>query len=453
MRAICSQAVLVLAMAWSALAHAQSSAAPGGMPASAPGTEAASADADRGAFRIRAADDTWRASLPRDAKAATQAYLDRLPAPSVQRSNDYFEGGYWLQLWDFLVGLAFAALVLHGARSARVCDWAQRIGRRAFLRDALYGAAYALAGWVFSLPLTVYQGFVREHRYGMATQQLPAWLGDQLAALLVTIVMTALAVAVFYAVVRRSGERWWLWGTVASVALLALMVMIGPVFIDPLFNTYKAVEDGPAKEAVLAMARSNGVPVDNVYEFDASRQTTRVSANVSGLMGTAAIRLNDNLLRRASLPEIRAVMSHEIGHYVMNHLVKLMLQFGVLILIGFLFAQWAMKRLFERFGAAWGTRSVGDVASLPLLAAVFSVFMFFCTPLVNTIIRTQEVEADRFGLNLSREPHGFAEAMLKLAEYRKTDPGPAEEFIFFNHPSARNRIYDAMRWREAMNAP
>ncbi|MBX3605208.1 MAG: M48 family metallopeptidase [Piscinibacter sp.] len=453
MRALCTQAVLVLALAWSALAHAQSTAAPGGMPASAPAIETATADAGRVAFRIRPADDAWRVSLPRDAEAATQAYLDRLPADSVQRSNDYFEGGYWLQLWDFLIGLAFAALVLHGARSARVRDWAQRVGRRAFFRDALYGAVYALAGWVFSLPLTVYQGFVREHHYGMATQQFPAWMGEQFIALLVTIVMTAVAVGVLYAVIRRSGERWWLWGTVASVALLAVMVMIGPVFVDPLFNTYKAVEDGPVKETVLAMAHSNGVPADKVYEFDASRQTTRVSANVSGFMGTAAIRLNDNLLRRASLPEIRAVMSHEIGHYVMNHLVKMMLQFGVLILTGFLFAQWAMKRLFERFGTAWGTRSVGDVASLPLLAAAFSVFMFFCTPLVNTIIRTQEVEADRFGLNLSREPHGFAEAMLKLAEYRKVDPGPAEEFIFFHHPSARSRIHDAMRWREAMNTP
>ena len=238
-----------------------------------------------------------------------------------------------------------------------------------------------------------------------------------------------------------------------SVGLLTLMLLISPVWIDPLFNTYRPVENREVKSAVLAMAWADGVPVDNVYEFDASRQTTRVSANVSGIFGSAAVRLNDNLLRRTSLPEIRAVMAHELGHYVMNHVPKMLGQFGLLILVGFLFAQWAMRRLFTRHGAAWGVRSAADVASLPLLAATVSVFLFVATPVVNTIIRVQEVEADRFGLNLAREPHGFAEAILKLVEYRKGDPGVLEEIVFFNHPAARQRIFDAMRWREAMGTP
>ncbi|MFO1252758.1 MAG: M48 family metalloprotease, partial [Inhella sp.] len=173
----------------------------------------------------------------------------------------------------------------------------------------------------------------------------------------------------------------------------------------------------------------------------------------SGLGQSAQIRLNDNLLNRTSLPEIRAVMAHELGHYVLNHAPKMLMQFGLLILFGFLFSQWALRLLFARFGARWGTQSVGDVASLPLLAAVFSVFMLAATPVFNTIVRAQEIEADRFGLNLARDPHGFAEAMLKLADYRKPDPGALEELVFFHHPSARHRIHDAMRWREAMGMP
>ncbi len=404
-------------------------------------------------IKIAPVDDAWRASLPRDAAAATQAYLDRLPAAAVQRSDAYFEGRYWLELWEFLLGLGVAALMLHGHRAARVRDWAQRVGRKAFFRDALFGGVYAVAAWVLLLPLTVYQGFVRETAYGMSTQTLAAWSAEQGMGLIVDIVLTAVAAAVLYAVIRRTGERWWLWGTAAAISMLAVLVMLTPVFIDPLFNTYKPVEEGSIKSEVLRMAHANGVPASNVYEFDASRQSTKVSANVSGFLGTAAIRLNDNLLRRASLPEIRAVMSHEIGHYVMNHMVKMMLQFALLIMFGFLFCQWAMSKLFTRFGGAWGCHSVGDVASLPLLTAVFSVFMLVCTPIFNSIIRVQEVEADRFGLNLSREPHGFAEAMLKLAEYRKVNPGTVEEVVFFDHPSARNRIYDAMRWREAMGTP
>jgi STE24 endopeptidase len=201
------------------------------------------------------------------------------------------------------------------------------------------------------------------------------------------------------------------------------------------------------------MAHANGVPGDNIVEFDASRQTTRISANVTGLFGSASVRLNDNLLRRTSLPEIRAVMAHELGHYVMNHIAKMLMAFSLIVLLGFLAARWAMARLLAAHGERLGLRGVSDVASLPLFAAVFSVYMTLATPLINTVIRVQEVEADRFGLNLSRDPHGMAEVDLKLVEYRKPDPGPIEEFIFYDHPSPKFRIHDAMRWREAMGTP
>lgn len=126
---------------------------------------------------------------------------------------------------------------------------------------------------------------------------------------------------------------------------------------------------------------------------------------------------------------------------------------AVVLLGAFLFSKWLTDLLLARFGVRWGLQGVGDVASLPLLAAVFSIFMFFATPITNTLVRSQEIEADRFGLNLAREPHGAAEVDLKLTEYRKPDPGPIEEFIFFDHPSTRFRIHDAMVRREAMGTP
>jgi STE24 endopeptidase len=407
----------------------------------------------RSQFRVQPVDDAWRISLPRSAAAATQAYLDRLPRDVVARSNAYFEGGYWLQLWNFLLGLAIAIVLLSRQRSARMRDWAARVGRKAILRDAIFGALYAVASWILSLPLSIYQGYFREHQYAMATQTFGPWFAEQLVGLAVSVVSLALVAAVFYAVLRRVGERWWLWGTAVAVAFLVLETVIGPVLIDPLFNTYKPVADGPIKRAVLAMAEADGVPADDVYEFDASRQTTRVSANVSGIFGSASVRLNDNLLRRSSLPEIRAVMGHELGHYVMNHIYKMIAELSLLLLAVFLFTQWSMTKLMARFGTNFGLRGISDVATFPLILAVISVFAFAATPIINTIIRTQEIEADRFGLNLAREPHGEAEVDLKLAEYRKPDPTPIEEFVFFDHPSTRFRIHDAMRWREAMGTP
>jgi STE24 endopeptidase len=419
----------------------------------APAHEANAADAPPVAkFQIREVDAAWSQALPHDAEAATQAYLDRLPPEVVRRANDYFEGGYWLILWNFLLGLAIAAILLAGRRSRRLSDWAHRTVRWPFAGDALYAAAYWLAGWVLSLPLTIYQYYLRERQYGLATQTFGPWFGEQLVSLGVSLVVVAIAVPLVYRAIRAAGEKWWLAAALVVMLFQVIAQLVAPVWIDPLFNTYRAVQDGPVRTSVLAMAHANGVPVNDIYEFDASRQTTRVSANVSGFAGTAAVRLNDNLLRRTSLPEIRAVMGHELGHYVMNHVYTRMYELGLVMLAGFAFTQWAMRRALARWGARWGLGSIGDVANLPLLAAVFSVFVFVATPVFNTLIRTQEVEADRFGVDLAREPLAMAEVLLKLTEYRKPDPGPIEEWFFFDHPSTRFRIHDAMRWREAMQA-
>jgi STE24 endopeptidase len=146
-------------------------------------------------------------------------------------------------------------------------------------------------------------------------------------------------------------------------------------------------------------------------------------------------------------------MGHELGHYVMNHIPKLLTAFTLILLTAFFVAQWAMRSLLVRFASSTGITRIDDVANLPMLATVFALFFTLLTPLQNTLIRTQEVEADRFGLNLSREPLGFAEAQLHLIEYRKSNPSDFEEFVFFDHPAPRKRIYDAMRWREAMGTP
>jgi Zn-dependent protease with chaperone function len=229
----------------------------------------------------------------------------------------------------------------------------------------------------------------------------------------------------------------------------AVGTMVAPVLIAPLFNTYKPLADPKISHAILAMANANQIPVRQVFEVDASRQSNRVSANVSGLFGTARISLNDNLLKQCGLPEIRAVMAHEMGHYVLNHSFKLTLYFGLFIFGGFALSRAVFERVLLRRGARWGIRGIADPAGFPLLTLIFSTFFFLITPLANTAVRVTEREADAFGINTAREADGFAKAALKLAAYRKLDPGPLEEMIFFDHPSGRARIRMAMDWKAA----
>lgn len=384
---------------------------------------------------------------PFDVRAATDAYLATVSGEDRERSDRYFEGGYWLQLWGFLYGLLVAWLLLSRRLSAGLRDWAERRVRWQPVRHVLYAALYVPLTSVLFFPLTVYDDFFREHQYDLATQTFGEWMGDWAKALLVGVITTAIALVVLYAVFRKAPRTWWLWGAVVSVVLLMFLVLVAPVYIDPLFNEYEPLADPEVTEDILSMARASGISTDAVYQFDASRQTTRISANVSGFLGTMAIRLNDNLLERCSRAEVRAVMGHEIGHYALNHIYESIVFFGVVLVGGFAFLRWGFDRALKRWGAGWGVRGITDIAGLPLLGALLSVYFFVLTPVLNTYIRVNEAEADLYGLHASREPEGFAEVALKLGEYRKLDPGPIEEWVFFDHPSGRARIHMAMQWR------
>ncbi len=382
-----------------------------------------------------------------DVEAATRSYLDRLPPEKKARSDAYFEGGYWLRLWTFFYGAGVALFFLETGISARIRLLACRITRFKVLQTAVYGVGYIALTAALTFPLTVYSDFIREHQYGLATQSFGGWFGDWLKGLLVSVVLFCPLLVLLIGTVRRLPRTWHVWGAVLTTGFMVLAVLIAPVFIDPLFNKYTPLNDARIVNPILRLAGANGITADKVYEMDASRQTTRISANVNGLFGTMRIALNDNLIKRCSLAEIEAVMAHEMGHYVLNHIYKMIVFGGVLIVVGFTLLRWGANAILARAGGRWGVSGITDVAVVPLIALLFSTYLFILTPVTNTLIRVQEVEADVFGLNAARQPEGFAEVALKLAEYRKLEPGPFEEFFFYDHPSGATRIRTAMRWK------
>jgi STE24 endopeptidase len=382
-----------------------------------------------------------------NAEAATDAYLAQIPADAKARSDAYFEGGYWMILWDFLYGAAILLLLLNLGWSGAMRDFAERVTRFKPLQTVVYWVQYLLVASILGFPLSVYEDYFREHKYGLATQTFGSWMGDQLKGFGVNLVLGGILAVLLFGIVRRLQRTWWIWGSIVTLGFLILVVLIVPVYIVPIFNKVTRLDDPKVTQPILSMARANAIPARDVYEVDASRQTTRMSANVSGFGSTMRITLNDNLLRRGSPEEIQAVMGHEMGHYVLHHIYKDILFFGVVIVIAFALLQWSLNRSLQRWGEKWQIRGIGDTAVLPLVVLLVSIFGFVATPILNTQTRTTEGEADMYGLNASRQPDGFAQAAIHLGEYRKMNPGPVEEWIFFDHPSGRNRIYAAMRWK------
>jgi STE24 endopeptidase len=272
-------------------------------------------------------------------------------------------------------------------------------------------------------------------------------MGDQIKQLGVNLVLGGLLMMLLVGTVRRLPRSWWIWGAVVTIVFQVFAVLITPVYIIPIFNKVTRLEDPKIVDPILSMARANGIPAKDVYQVDASRQTTRMSANVSGFANTMRITLNDNLLRRGSPEEIQSVMGHEMGHYVLNHIYKFSIFISIVIFLAFAFLYRSLDWALKRWGEKWQIQGVGDTAILPLVILLVSIFSSVITPIMNTYIRTEEHEADMYGLNTSRQPDGFAQAAIHLGEYRKMSPGPLEEWIFFDHPSGRNRIHAAMQWK------
>ena len=384
-----------------------------------------------------------------DVEAATRAYLDTLQGPARAQSDAYFTGGYWLILWGALVAILSDWVLLHFRIASGIRAWLER--RIGGWRIVTWATAlgYTLLGFLIALPWTIYTSFFREREYGLMNQSFGAWFGEQATSLAISLLMNSLLTLAIYAVIRRSPRRWWAWATGVVGVFLMIGLVLGPVFIAPLFNTYTELPAGPLRTRIVAMAASENIPASHIYVFDQSKQDKRISANVSGLGPTIRISLNDNLLKRTSEDEVVAVMGHEMGHYKMGHIWIGLAFYVVLIGFGLFLTSRIAPWLIRRYGARWGVRDLADPASLPVLGICLTVYFFLATPLINTMTRIDESQADAFGLDVAQQPDGFATSAMRLSEYRKIEPGPLEEALFFDHPSGATRVRMSMAWKKA----
>ena len=325
-----------------------------------------------------------------DAEVATDAYLAEMPATARARSDAYFEGGYWLILWDFLYGAVIALILLNLRWSAAMRNLAERMTRFKPLQTAIYWTQYLILTTILGFPLAVYEGFTREKKYGLATQTFGGWMGDQGKGLLLGLVLGAIALIILFGLVRRLPRTWWIWGAGVSVVFMVFLILISPVFIQPIFNTPKLLDNPAVTKPILAMAHANGIPARDVWTIDASKQSTRMSANVSGFGKTMRITLNDNLLNRATPQEIQAVMGHEMGHYVLHHIYKDILFFAASPSSSSHCSTGRLAGACSRWGDKWQIRGVGDTAVLPLAMLIISFFGFVLTPIFNTWTRSNE---------------------------------------------------------------
>lgn len=384
-----------------------------------------------------------------DPAAETARWMATLSPEDTARAISYTQGGHWLLLWAAIVSIVVAWIIIRTGVLSGIRDRLERRRRRPKLVSLLVGVTYLLLSFVLTLPWSIYQGWWREKQYGLTSQPLTGWLTEAVIGTAISVAFMGLLIVALYFIIRNARRLWWAWGAGLTALAVVFFLLISPIFIEPIFNTYTPAPDGPVRDAVVELAHKTGTPDDKIYIYDGSKQSDRYTANVSGLAGSARVAMSDVMFAKgADLAEVRGVVGHEMGHYVHMHSLWMAGIMIILAAIGF----WLVDRLYPLAKRLLGANRVGDIsdpAGLPVLVAIGAVLGLLSTPLENTLVRTIEADADHFSMVHANEPDGLSKALIKTAEYRAPSPSAIEEIIFYDHPSVENRVRAAMEWKAA----
>lgn len=382
-----------------------------------------------------------------DPQAAATALVDSLGPATLAKAASYTVGNHWLLLWNLVVAGLVAWVIV---RSALLDRLDARIERRGInVRAFTLGIVYFLVSSLLGLPWTLYANWWRESSYGRTSQPFADFLLQDAIGTLISTLLGALFFVGVYALIRRTGPRWWLWSGAFTAAAISAFMLAAPILIQPLFNDYKPVPPGEVRVALEEMAKRSGVPTDRLFVYDGSRQSNNFTANVAGLGGTARIAISDVAFKGASLEEVKAVTGHEIGHYVLGHVWRAIAIVSALAMVSFLLAD----RFFPRFARAFGSRAaLSDPRGLPVLLFMVSLFLFVAAPVMNGLNRMSEREADRYSLETVNLPDALATALVKTAEYRDPRPHLLQEILFYTHPAVEKRVLAAMQWKASGGA-
>lgn len=385
-----------------------------------------------------------------DPAAATAAYMAALSPAAHAKATAYTHGGEWLILWSALVTVAAAWLILRSGILLRLRKRLDPDGSRPKRAVLAIAVSFVLLDFVIELPWSIYNSWWRERSYQLSSESFGTWLADAAKALPMSLTVLCVFLLAAYTLVRRAPRTWWVWATGVAVAGILLIVIISPIFIEPLFNTYTPAPAGPVRVEVVKLAEATGVPHDKIFIYNGSKQSDRYTANVSGLFGSARVAMSDTMFKQnADMSEVVGVVGHEMGHYVRLHILWFAGFFCLSSLIGF----WLVDRLYLRIRDILpGTAGIGpltDPAGLPVLVILITILGLMETPFSNSVVRIAESDADRFSLANAHQPDGLAKALVKTIAYRASSPSRLEEIVFYNHPSVERRVRRAMEWKAA----
>ena len=383
-------------------------------------------------------------SIVIDPAAQTAQYIDSLGPEALAKAQAYTIGNHWLEIAGVIVSLLIALVVVRTRLLDRLATSVS--GRGWALGTFVVAAGFVVLSTLLALPWTLLTEYKREVAFGRTTQPLSDFLSQMAISTALSTLLGGLFLLGIYALIRRTGQRWWLWGGGFSAVVIVLMQLASPILLEPLFNKFEPVPPGQVRTALEQIADDVEIPHDRIFMYDGSRQSQNFTANVAGIGPTARIAISDVALKEASLDEVRAVTGHEAGHYKLGHV-----WYSVVILpLIAMFVFWLVNRLFAPTARLLGSSAnLPEPRGLPVFMVLSSVLGLLINPLINTLSRHREAAADTYSYETVGEPDAMASALVKTAEYRYPRPSALQEMLFYSHPSVEKRVRAAMEWKAA----
>jgi Zn-dependent protease with chaperone function len=350
--------------------------------------------------------------------------------------------------------IAVLALLLAWRIAPRYRDLAERLARRRLLQAIIFVPLLLITCALLSLPPELYRHYL-QLSYGLSVEGWGSWFWDRAKLELVTLLLLGPLLWGFYALIRRSPARWWIYAWLWALPLLGFVVFVAPVVLDPLFNHFEPLEktrpDLVAAIEQVAERGGLGIPPARIFAMNASEKFTTYNAYVTGIAATKRIVVWDTTARDLTVPQVLFIFGHEMGHYVLDHVYQGMALAAGLLLTALALAKIIADRLLARH--RWGIRGLADWASLPLVMLIFAVLSFLGEPLANGFSRHLEHQADIYGLEVTHgivpsAPQTAARDFQLLGEKSLSYPYPNRLLVFwtYDHPPIAERLRFALRY-------
>lgn len=317
-------------------------------------------------------------------------------------------------------------------------NYIQSFTENSYLVFLMFVFTLGIASSILFLPVNIYTGFYLEHKYNLSNQTFFKYFLENLKSMLVGLVIGVPILLLFFYVLNKFDDLWWLVFASAMFLISVVLSQIFPIVIMPIFYKVSPLQDEELKSRISNLAKGAGIKVQNVFTFDMSKNTKKANAAFTGLGKTKRIILGDTLLKDYSKDEIETVIAHELGHYKHKHIVKNIV-FGT---VSSFLTFFVISILYKNSLSWFDFEYITQIAALPLLSLWAMVIGLIQSPIGNILSRKYEYEADRYAIETTRKPESFINTLNKLTNQNLGDrePHPFIEWFFYSHPSIKNRV-------------